>query len=107
MTGYEIHFGVTRPAGGSSCPALLEVAGGGVEGLSRPDLSVAGTYLHGIFDADAFRALWLNAVRRSRGLEERAVTDTRAMKERAYDALARAAERHLDVGAILRLMGLA
>ena len=107
VTGYEIHFGVTRPAGGSSCPALLEVAGGGVEGLARPDLSVAGTYLHGIFDADAFRALWLNAVRRSRGLEERAVTDTRAMKERAYNALARAAERHLDIGAILRLMGLA
>ena len=107
VAGYEIHFGVTRPVEGSSCPALLDVTGGGVEGMARPDLSVAGTYLHGIFDADAFRALWLNVVRRSRGLEERAVTDTRAMKERAYDALARAAERHLNVGAILRLMGLA
>ena len=51
-------------------------------------------------------ALWLNALRRARGLPERPVADTRAMKEHAYDTLARAMEEHLDVRFILELMGL-
>ncbi|MCR5346838.1 MAG: hypothetical protein K6E38_03600, partial [Fretibacterium sp.] len=76
----------------------------GPEGLARPDLSVAGTYLHGILECDRFRGLWLNAVRRNRGLPERPVTDTRAMKEAAFSALSAAVREHLDVGAILSLM---
>ena len=106
VSGYEIHFGVTRLSDDASCPALFTVEGRD-EGFALPDLSAAGTYLHGVFENDAFRSLWLNALRRSRGLEARPVTDTRAMKERACDALAAAVAEHMDVPAILRLMGLA
>ena len=76
------------------------------EGLGTEGLRIAGTYLHGVFENDRFRGLWLNALRRARGLEERPAADTAAQKERAYDALAAAVERHLDVNGILGLMGL-
>ena len=69
-------------------------------------LAADGTYLHGVFENDRFRGLWLNALRRTRGLEERPAVDTAARKEQAYEALAAAVERHLDVNGILGLMGL-
>ncbi|MCR5347940.1 MAG: cobyric acid synthase, partial [Fretibacterium sp.] len=59
ISGYEIHYGKTARLDGSVLPLFcLE---DGPEGLARPDLSVAGTYLHGILECDRFRGLWLNA----------------------------------------------
>ncbi|MBR1673093.1 MAG: cobyric acid synthase [Fretibacterium sp.] len=103
VSGYEIHLGRTTPEEGGGALPLFDLEGG-PEGLARPDLSVAGTYLHGVLEGDRFRNLWLNAVRRNRGLPERPVTDTRAMKEAAYDTLAAAVREHLDVEAILKLI---
>ncbi|MCR4818035.1 MAG: cobyric acid synthase [Fretibacterium sp.] len=94
---------LTHPRDESEVLPLFELEDG-PEGLAWPDLSVAGTYLHGILECDRFRTLWLNAVRASRGLPERPVTDTRAMKEAAFDALAAAVREHLDVEAILKLI---
>ena len=102
VSGYEIHFGTTEQSGFLTIP-LFRLDSGEREGMATPDLSVAGTYLHGVLECDRFRNLWLNAVRRSRGLKVRPVVDTRALKEAAYDNLARAAERYLDVPAILDL----
>ena len=110
MKGYEIHFGRTIPDAGASCKPLfiLEdgMKDGRAEGLGTEGLRIAGTYLHGVFENDRFRGLWLNALRCARGLEERPAADTAARKEQAYDALAAAVERHLDVNGILGLMGL-
>ena len=106
MKGYEIHFGRTIPDAGASCKPLFILEDGRPEGLGTEDLRIAGTYLHGVFENDRFRGLWLNAPRRARGLEERPAADTAARKERAYDALAAAVKRHLDVNGILGLMGL-
>ena len=104
VSGYEIHYGKTNSLDESVLP--LFTLDDGPEGLARPDLSVAGTYLHGVLEGDRFRNLWLNAVRARRGLPERPVTDTHAMKEAAYDALAAAVREHLDVGALLKLLEL-
>ena len=110
VEGYEIHFGRTVPDAGAPYEPLfiLEdgMKDGRTEGLGTEGLQIAGTYLHGVFENDRFRGLWLNALRRARGLEERPAVDTAGRKERAYDALATAVERHLDVNGILGLMGL-
>ena len=94
------------PDAGASGEPLFILADGRTEGLGTEDLRIAGTYLHGVFENDRFRGLWLNALRRARGLEERPAADTAGRKERAYDALAAAVERHLDVNGILGFMGL-
>ena len=110
VKGYEIHFGRTIPDAGASCKPLfiLEdgMKDGRAEGLGTEGLQIAGTYLHGVFENDRFRGLWLNALRHTRGLEERPAVNTASRKEQAYDALAAAVERHLDVNGILGLMGL-
>ena len=106
VEGYEIHFGRTVPDAGAPCEPLFILEDGRPEGLGTEDLRIAGTYLHGVFENDRFRGLWLNALRRARGLEERPAADTAGRKERAYDALAAAVERHLDVNGILGFMGL-
>ena len=106
VEGYEIHFGRTVPESGSTCAPLFLMEDGGTEGLALPSLAVAGTYLHGVFENDGFRGLWLNALRRARGLAERPAADTTAQRERAYDALAAAIERNLDIPWLLEVMGL-
>ena len=106
VEGYEIHFGRTVPDAEAPGEPLFILADGRPEGLGAEGLRIAGTYLHGVFENDRFRGLWLNALRRARGLEERPAVDTAARKEQAYDALAAAVERHLDVNGILGLMGL-
>ena len=92
VEGYEIHFGLTVPDAGAPCEPLFIMEDGRPEGLGTEDLRIAGTYLHGVFENDRFRGLWLNALRHTRGLEERPAVDTAGRKERAYDALATAVE---------------
>ena len=110
VEGYEIHFGQMTSDNGAACvPPFLPLflmEEGRTEGLASPGLKIAGTYLHGVFENDRFRGLWLNSLRRARGLAEQPTADTAARKEQAYDALAAAIERHLDVAWILGLMGL-
>ena len=105
VEGYRTCVGRTQAEDGVSCVPLF-FAEGRTEGLALPGLRVAGTSLCGVFENDRFRALWLNALRNGRGLEERPAVDTIGMKGRAYDTLARAVEEHLDVAWILELMGL-
>ena len=59
MTGYEIHIG--RTDGPDRARPFAEV-GGRPEGAVSPDGRVMGSYLHGMFTADAFRAAWLSGL---------------------------------------------
>ena len=65
----------------------------------------AGSYLHNAFHNDKFRAAWLNALRRRRGLPEREPVSTTAAKEAAYDALAAHARKNLDIDYIVKISG--
>lgn len=109
VTGYEIHFGRTEFKNikniNDNFNYLFDIEGR-PEGAKKSDLSVAGTYLHGVLDNDKFRAFWLNAIRRRRGLAERDFIDTGAIKDNAYNLLADAMRRNLDMKFILGLMGI-
>jgi adenosylcobyric acid synthase len=95
VRGYEIHVGET--AGPDRARPVLRV-GGRPEGATSRDGRVAGTYLHGLFAADAFRTAFLGAL--GHGGEPFAWA---GQVEEALDALAGHVERHLDVDAVLRL----
>ena len=88
LRGYEIHLGETT---GPDCArAWLEV-GGRPEGAASGDGRVQGSYLHGLFTSDVFRASYLKefgAV--SDFLYERAVEST-------LNALAKHLEAHMDL----------
>lgn len=95
MEGYEIHIGQTT--GPARLLPFAHVAGM-PEGAVAPEGRVMGSYLHGMFGSDAFRAAFLaqlGAV--PSGLHYGAgVEDT-------LDALAAHLETHLDVAGLLGL----
>ncbi len=65
VAGYEIHHGQTDYAG---CTPLVVRGDGQVVGIAGDGQRVWGTYLHGVFDADAFRRWFIDRLRVRRGL---------------------------------------
>ncbi len=95
LTGYEIHIGATT--GPDRARPLFEVDGA-PEGAVSADGLVRGTYLHGMFSSDAFRAAFLADLgARSEGGAYAGGVDA------TLDALAAHLETHLDLDAMLSL----
>ncbi len=90
--GYEIHIG--RSAGADLARPFARVAGR-PEGATSADGRVAGSYLHGMFRDDGFRAAWLAGFGAGSSLSYAAGV------ERALEALADHLEGHLDVAGLL------
>lgn len=103
VTGYEIHNGTTDFA---RTAALLLTADNTVLGGGTPDGRVWGTYVHGLFDSDAFRCWFLDALRAKKGLEPLGKRRIGFEHETTLHRLAQVFREHVDYGAILRLMGL-
>ena len=85
-----------RTCGEDSGAPLRHACRGGPEGAVSADGRVAGTYLHGMFATDAFRAAWLGGfgvARSDIGFE--------ATVEATLDALADHLEEALDVDGLL------
>jgi len=106
LTGYEIHMGRTVLGRGSR--PVFEVFENGEgkphdDGAVSADGRVWGTYIHGIFENDAFR----NALIRNygRGRTEGGLIYS-AHKERGYDLLADHVQTSLDMQYILEEIGL-
>ena len=95
VQGYEIHLGRTEGPGRAR-PWLM--IGDRPEGAQSPDGRIRGTYLHGLFDADAFRTAWLGAL----GHATPATSHTAAV-EATLDALAAHLAAHLDLDRFLAL----
>lgn len=95
VEGYEIHIG--RTEGPDRTRPFADVAGA-AEGAISADGRVSGSYLHGLFAADDFRAAFLGGLgiaASGRGHE--------AGVEAALEALADHVEAHLDVGGLFAL----
>ena len=94
--GYEIHVG--RTDGPDRARPFAHV-GGQPEGAVSADGRVAGSYLHGMFRDDGFRAAWLA------GFGVASAVGYGAGVEATLDALAAHVEAHLDVDGLLAAAG--
>jgi adenosylcobyric acid synthase len=71
ITGYEIHMG--RSSGPDTARPVFQISeklgnhNERFDGARSEDGLVWGTYIHGVFDAPAFRRDFLNALRKRRG----------------------------------------
>ena len=101
LRGYEIHHGQTT--GDGLRPEVVREDGETI-GYASKDGRFFGTYLHGLYDNDAFRRWFINELRKRRGMtaleEIQAVFDI----EPALDRLADVVRANLDVGQIYRRM---
>ncbi|MDJ1158796.1 cobyric acid synthase [Chelatococcus sp. SYSU_G07232] len=96
VPGYEIHLGVSKGPDTARAPFRLD---GRPEGAASADGRVVGTYLHGLFSADAFRRAFLASL----GAEAGRDLAYEASIEATLDALADHLAAHLDTEAILAL----
>ena len=97
FSGYEIHIG--RTEGPDRARPFAHIAGR-PEGAVSSDGRVAGSYLHGMFRDDAFRAAWLTEVGAApSGRSHDAAVDA------ALDDLAAHLEAHLDLDGLLSVAG--
>jgi adenosylcobyric acid synthase len=95
VSGYEIHLGRTT---GPACARPWLSIGNRPEGAQSPDGHIRGTYLHGLFAADSFRAAFLAA------LGHTAPTSGHGEAvEQTLDALADHMATHLDIDRFLSL----
>lgn len=112
VEGYEIHMGRTT---GPVTPLARITGRNGVsvdvaDGAMKSNLW--GTYIHGIFDNDAFRDALLGALRGAKGLGPLASDGEpgrsfAGIREDAIERLAAVVAGSLDMKAILRIAGLA
>ncbi|WP_224983540.1 cobyric acid synthase [Geomonas agri] len=107
VAGYEIHMGESVLGSGASPFARISSRSGAgtdlEDGAVSADGRVFGTYLHGIFDNNAFRTGFLNRIRRHKGIPERAEA---ALAPDPFDELAVHMEKHLDLERIFQICGI-
>ena len=113
LAGYEIHQGETKL--GENAQPLFEIVKRSdsmvhvLDGAISPDGKVWGTYLHGLFDNDAFRLAFISHLQKEKGFQ---TADTLGNyqfeheKQRQYDQLAQAVREHLNIDNIYKIMGL-
>jgi adenosylcobyric acid synthase len=110
LTGYEIHMGVTEHGAGAS-PLFEITSRNGTpckvrDGASNSNGRIWGTYLHGIFDNDAFRHDFLNTLRQAKGLPVLSGTGIfyEQKLEESLDRLSETVLNALDMEAIMNII---
>lgn len=94
LRGYEIHMGRTN--GPDTARAWVQL-GHGKDGAASSNGRIQGTYLHGLFASDAFRAAYLQQF----GIQSDVLYDTSV--DETLDALAAHLERFMDIDVLLEL----
>lgn len=97
LAGYQIHLGITR---GPDCVRPSAIVDGAPDGALSPDGRIMGTYLHGLFSSDVYRARLLQSF----GLSGEA-SNYRENVDRALDEVAGGLEQYLDPRWLAGLFG--
>ncbi|MBA1347935.1 cobyric acid synthase [Rhizobium sp. WYCCWR 11146] len=97
LAGYQIHLGITR---GPACNRPSAIIDGAPDGALSADGHIMGTYLHGLFGSDTYRARLLQSF----GLSGEG-GNYRESVDRALDEVASGLEKHLDPRWLAGLVG--
>jgi len=113
VQGYFVHMGETQRGDLSPCfrirlavdvacrqQASLEDS---MDGASSADGMVWGTYIHGVFDRPDFRRMWLNRIRKRRGMHGLSVEQSERITQRLNSELDRWTN-HLETYMNFRLL---
>ena len=105
VSGYEIHIGETAYLPGAQPFSVLDNSQ--ADGCISADTRIVGTYLHGIFDDDAFRHTFITAARASLHLTPATSFDKwKQKREDSLNRLAEAVRESLDISQILSWLDL-
>lgn len=111
LNGYEIHMGSSE----CRCRPLLRIIERGgrpvdiMDGAVSENGQVIGTYLHSLFDNDAFRRQLIRYLRKKRGAVETpndVALSAHVFKEESYNRLADVVEKNLRMELMYGVLGL-
>ncbi len=108
INGYEIHMGETSRCREESPFTILETPNGKSgypDGAINAAGTILGTYIHGIFNSDGFRAGFLNGLRNYHRLPLPSVYN-KEEKEMEYDKLADHVRNSLDIKKVYEILEL-
>lgn len=104
VSGYEIHVGQTTYT--SEAIQFVRLCDGSVDGCISSNSCIFGTYLHGIFDDDAFRHTFIAAARAFHHLAPTAeLNDWKQVRDTALSRLADTVRDSLDLSVIFGWVG--
>jgi len=103
IKGYEIHHGKSHPLANLN-PVIISNEQKPL-GYGLKNRNIWGTYVHGIFDSDAFRRFWLDTLREHKGLAPLKHIQSHYDLEPALDRLADIVRQNLDLDKIYALVG--
>ena len=102
LHGYEIHMGRTILE--EELPSLFDESSPASPSIVAKDRFL-GTYVHGLFDSDAFRLSFLNHLRSRKGLTPRESSfDYRAFMDRQFDKLEALVRESLEMREVYRIL---
>ncbi len=117
ITGYEVHMGRPERSGSAGLIAEGGPETGAIPADDVPDQqnaarpSVIGTYIHGIFDEEEFRKVFLEFLYNRKGKTRKDTAaesplSYRQFREKQISELATMLRDYLDIPAIYKMMGL-
>ena len=109
VSGYEIHMGRTTHLGTPRPFARIFRRGETYDTVEDGTVSdngrIFGTYLHGIFDNEHFREIYLNGIRQEKGMPLRRKCHSVPLHD-PFDQFAEHLRQHLDIKQLLDICGL-
>lgn len=107
VSGYEIHNGISKI--GKKAIPFIKDTDGIVIGVCNEDATVAGTYLHGIFDSEDFINSFVRGLKTKNDVfisEEKLLKRVNEYKEKEYDRIAKIFEENIDMDKISEILNL-
>ena len=106
VKGYEIHMGET--IGGSKPFANIAKRNGASvrieDGAVSDNGRIWGTYIHGIFDNDAFRTGLLSEIRAKRSLHMQGIISFQDKKDQGIRKLAEVVNKNIDIQRLFHII---
>ncbi|MBI4777612.1 cobyric acid synthase [Candidatus Desantisbacteria bacterium] len=103
ITGYEIHMGQTTYGNGIAPLFNIISPENRYDGAVCKDGLIMGTYIHGLFDNHGFRRVFINYLRKRKGLPSHTTTK-QISKEAEYDNLAALIRENVDMERIYSML---
>lgn len=107
VSGYEIHNGISKI--GKKAVPFIKDTDGVVIGVCNEERTIAGTYLHGIFDSEDFINSFVKGLKTSNDIsisEEKLIERVNEYKEKEYDRLAKIFEENIDMDKINKILNI-
>ena len=104
IKGYEIHNGISK-FGKNTIPFVKDCEDN-IIGICDENKTVAGTYLHGLFDSEEFVEVFINSLMKNNKRLKSSKAKIRKKKMDKYDMLAQCFKENIDYNKIKEFMGL-